>query len=511
MSFFKPLPQYLWVEWALNEEPPRSGRSERRPSSGARRPEWRATGARGPPPPPRGRKADADQPPGSPGRNGICLNDRRPPAVFVCQINQERRPPITIKTILNKVHPLKRFVYSKVFFSGNGELPDIVAEVEPRANSKPRCSCCGKPAPGYDRARTPRLFEFVPLWNFRVFISYRMRRVECPDCGVKVEQIPWAQGKHACCNVYRHFLATWARRLTWKETAECFRTSWDTVCRSVKWVVQFGLDHRDTGGVEAIGIDEVAYRLGHTYLTLVYQIDSGCRRLLGVVEGRTKKSLEGLFAEFGEQWCAKIKVVCSDMWKPYLEVVADMLPNCLNVLDRFHIVKKLSEAIDQVRREEAARLKREGYEPVLKNSRYCFLKRKANLTGNQKRKLKDILKYNLKIVRAYLLKESFDAFWQYQSPKWAEWFLKKWCARVMRSRIEPMKKFVRTLRAHEELLMNYFKTGKEYSSGIVEGLNRRIDLSIRKAYGYRSFELLKISLFHTLGELPEPEFTHRFC
>ena len=394
---------------------------------------------------------------------------------------------------------------------GEGQNARIVAEVKPRANSRPRCSGCRKPAPGYDRMPAPRLFEFIPVFNIPVFLSYTMRRVQCPQCGVKVESVPWAEGKHASCNVFRHFLATWARRLSWKETAECFRTSWDTVRRSVEWVVAYGLKHRDLSGVESLGVDEVAYRLGHTYLTLIYQIDSGSRRLLGVVEGRTKQALEGFFSERGAEWCAGIKVVCSDMWKPYLDVVAEMLPNCLNVLDRFHIVKKLSEALDQVRREEAARLKREGYEPILKHSRYCFLKRKANLTRNQKRKLKDLLQYNLKIVRAYLLKESFDGFWHYNSPRWAAWFLKKWCARAMRSRIEPFKKFVRTLRAHEELLMNYFKTGKAYSSGIVEGLNRKIDLGIRRAYGYRSFELLKTSLFHTLGELPEPEFTHGFC
>ena len=446
-----------------------------------------------------------------PGGPEGALHDRRPPAGFVCKPIRKRRPPITIKTLLNKIHPIKRFVYAKVFMQGEGEERRIVAEVKPRANSRPRCSCCGEPAPGYDRMSKPRLFEFIPIFNIPVLLSYTMRRVECPDCGVKVEQIPWAEGKHACCNVFRHFLAGWARRLTWKETAECFGTSWDTVCRSVKWIVNYGLEHRDTEGVEALGVDEVAYRMGHTYMTLLYQIDSGSRRLLGVVAGRTKKSLESLFEEFGTEWCAGIKVVCSDMWRPYLDVVAEMLPNCLNVLDRFHIVKKLSEAVDQVRREETARLREEGYEPVLKNSRYCFLKRKSNLTRNQKRKLKDILRYNLKIVRAYLLKDSFDAFWEYNSPKWAEWFLKEWCAKAMRSRIEPMKKFVRTLRAHEELLMNYFKTGKVYSSGIVEGLNRKIDLSIRKAYGYRSFELMKTSLFHTLGELPEPEFTHKFC
>ena len=145
------------------------------------------------------------------------------------------------------------------------------------------------------------------------------------------------------------------------------------------------------------------------------------------------------------------------MWKPYLKVIKKKLPNALNILDRFHIVKKLNEAVNDVRIEEHRRLKKEGYEPILDKSKYYFLKNEENLTEKQATKLTDILQYDLKSVRAYLLKVSFEAFWQYNSPYWAEWYLKKWCTRAMRSRLEPMKKFVRTLRRHQPLLMNWFK------------------------------------------------------
>ena len=138
----------------------------------------------------------------------------------------------------------------------------------------------------------------------------------------------------------------------------------------------------------------------------------------------------------------------------------------------------------------------------LKNARYCSLKRACNLTIRQSTKLRELLKYDLKSMRALAL---------YESPRWVRWYLKKWCSRAMRSQLDPMKKFVRTLRNHEDLLMNYFKAGKRYSSGIVEGLNLRTNLCMRKAYGYQSFELLQISLFYTLGDLPEPKFTHKFC
>ena len=338
----------------------------------------------------------------------------------------------------------------------------IIARIIPRANSKPRCSGCGNPRPGYDRMHASREFEFIPVWSIPVTLSYNMRRVDYPDCGVKVEAVPWAQGKHTCCGVYRHFLASWVRRLSWKETAACFHTKWDTVCRSVKWVVAYGLKHRDLEDISAIGADEVTYSKGHRYMTLVYQIDSGCKRLLGVIKDRDTAALTGFFEVFSPERCAAIKVVCSDMWKPYLNVIAAMLPaalNVLNVLNRFHIAKKLGEAVDEVRRQETKQLASDGYEPILKNSRYCFLKRPRHLTIKQAAKLGDLLAYDLRSISAWMLKESFDGFWQYNSPRWAKWYLKKWCTRAMRSSLEPMKKFVRTLRNHEDLLMNYLRRG----------------------------------------------------
>ena len=148
---------------------------------------------------------------------------------------------------------------------------------------------------------------------------------------------------------------------------------------------------------------------------------------------------------------------------------------------------------------------------MLKRTKYCFLKRPENLTPKERLKLKDVLRYDLKTVRAYLLKEAFQLFWEKRSPFWALWYLRKWCARAMRSKLEPIKKFVGTVRAHEELILNWFKARKEFSCGAVEGMNRKVNLITRRGYGYRSFEVLKVVMFHTLGALPEPERTHKFC
>ena len=151
----------------------------------------------------------------------------------------------------------------------------------------------------------------------------------------------------------------------------------------------------------------------------------------------------------------------------------------LHILDRFHIVAKMNKALDEVRAAESRRMAQQGHEPLLKKSRWCVLKRKDNLTPQQKFRLRDLLRYNLQTVRAYLLKEDFQQFWQYNSPTWAGMFLDFWCYQAMRSRIEPMKKIARTLRSHREFLLNYFKAKKEFSSGVVEGMNNKAKVTMR--------------------------------
>jgi transposase len=156
-------------------------------------------------------------------------------------------------------------------------------------------------------------------------------------------------------------------------------------------------------------------------------------------------------------------------------------------------------------------MKRRGFEPVLKHSRWCFLKRPENLKPAQKEKLRDLLRYDLRSVRAYLLKEALDAFWGYTSATWAGWFLDKWCTRAMRSRLAPMKQIARTLRGHRALLLNWFRARNELSLGATEAMNGNAKLALRKARGFRTYDALETALYHQLGRLPEPEFTHTFC
>jgi transposase len=415
-----------------------------------------------------------------------------------------------IQTILNQVEKFKSFVYGEAGLEKHKEGLALVVQMVPRKNSRVFCSGCGKPGPAYDRLEERR-FEFVPLWGILVFLAYRMRRVNCKRCGVTVEMVPWCDGKNQLTTTYRWYLATWAKRLSWSEVGSIFRTSWDSVCRAVEFAVEWGLKRRDLSGVTALGVDEIAWSRGHRYLTLVYDISGKTKRLLAVAEERTEASLRSCLDGLGETVCKQVQYVCSDMWKAYLNVIAEKLGQAVHVLDRFHVMQMFGKALDEIRAEEAKRLVRDGYEPILKRSRWCFLKRPENLTDKETVKLSELLKYNLKTVRAYLLREEFQRLWDYKSAWWAGKFLDEWTGRVMRSRLEPMKKIARSIRTHRPLILNWFRARGQVSSGAVEGLNNKVKLVTRKSYGFRTAKVAKLALLHNLGDLPEPKRTHKFC
>jgi transposase len=416
-----------------------------------------------------------------------------------------------LKTILNRVTNYKSFVVEKVKWTENSEQLGLEVTIRSRANGCAVCSGCGEVRPGYDRAAEPRRFEFVPLWMISIFFLYRMRRVNCPTCGVRVERVPWAEGKSPMTTEYKWFLARWARRMSWKEVSETFRVGWDRVYDAVKHAVSWGQRHRDLDGIEAIGVDEVQWQKGHKYQTVVYQLDEDRKRLLWVGPDRKAKTLLRFFRFLGKDRTAGLQFICSDMWQAYLKVIAKKAPWAIHVLDRFHIMQRMSKALDKVRAAEVKQLLADGYEPVLKGARWLLLKRPENQTQQQASKLEEILQYNLKSVRSHMMKEDFQQFWEYTSPAWAGKFLDQWCTRAMRSRIDPMKGVARMLRSKRDLILNWFVAEGRLSSGIVEGFNNKLKLITRKSYGFRTQEAYETALYHNLGALPEPEFTHEFC
>jgi transposase len=407
------------------------------------------------------------------------------------------------------------FVYCGERLLGDEKLEAIEVRVAAHGGIRARCSLCQKSAPGYDRL-PERRWQFVPLWGIPVWFLYAPRRVQCAEHGVVAEHIPWSDGKRPATVAMMGFLARWARRLSGRETAQVFQTSWEAVYRSVEWFVEWGLEHRQLDGITSIGVDEIHWGHGlkaDNFLTVIYQIDAGCRRLLWIGKRRSEKTLRQGLKALGPAVVKGLRFVCSDMWKPYLNVLAAEASQALHVLDRFHITQHMNQAVDEVRRAEATRLRAKSKDEArqLKNMRWPLLRKGSRVRGKARQKLNALLASKLDTARAWELKEAFLHFWKYKPVLWAAGFLDAWCERALRSRLEPMRKVARMLRNHEELLMNWFRAKGELSSGAVEGLNNKIRVITRRSYGFRTFKAMEMALYHTLGRLPEPETAHRFC
>jgi transposase len=428
-----------------------------------------------------------------------------------CRFLRLHANTMRLQSILRYVQPIPGFVYGHVELLPRGAAMELHVHVRSRQRSRAVCSGCGKKRPGYDTLE-PRRFSFVPLWGMAVVLWYAMRRVDCHPCGaVTVELVPWASGSSPQTHALAWFLASWAKVLSWKETARRFQTSWDSVLRAVEHAVRWGIEHRSLDGIASIGVDELAWKKGHKYLTLVYQLDHGCRRLLHISRARTTQSFHSFFDMLGDERARRIQFVASDMWAAFINVVRARCGSAVHVLDRFHVMALLSKAVDETRRQEVRRLRAKGRHAALTKTRWVLLKRKRNLTGKQRVRLRELLTWNLRTVRAYLLKEEFQHFWTYTTAWAGRRFLASWTREALRTRIDPIKKFARTLRAHEPELLNWFRARGQFAAGATEGFNNKARITTRKAYGFRTYEHAEIALYHSLGNLPEPEWlTHKF-
>lgn len=382
----------------------------------------------------------------------------------------------------------------------------LEAKLAPDRRFAPRCGCCAHLA-HYRDSRPVRRFRHVPLWGIDVHLVYAPRRVTCDSCGgVHVEALPWVSGKRRLTRALTVTLATWARVLTWKQVACLFHCAWSTVAAAVDEAVSYGLIHRDMSDITHIGIDEISRKRGHVYVTNVYDLRR--RRLLWSGEGRAKETLETFFNWLGEERAARVEGICCDMWQPYIDVIKARAPKAVLVFDKFHIVQHLTKAVDQVRRDEI-REKGKEHKDLMAKTRYIWLKNPWNLTENQQARLSALEGLNLKINRAYLLKEAFQGFWEYSRPFWAKRYLDRWFWWATHSRLQPMRDFAWMLRRHQDDLLNYFRV--PIHNGTVEGLNNKAKVIVHKAYGFRTAKNFIRNLYHVMAQLPLPETMHTFA
>ena len=363
-----------------------------------------------------------------------------------------------------------------------------------------RCGVCRQRCRKVHSLRKAREWRDLSMRKLPLKLRYRPRRVECPRCGLRVEDVPWAEPWARVTTALSNAVARLARELSWQATARQYGLNWKSVATIVKRAVQYGLRHRKRPPVHVIGIDEVSRRKGQVYLTVVYDLER--RVLLWVGDERTEEAVRPFFTkEMGLRRCRTLQIVCMDMWAAYANLVREHAPNAQILFDRFHIVKHLNEAVDAVRRDLWRRLTAKE-RTTFKGTRWLLLKNPWNLTGNQKERLSTLVQWNTPLVRAWYLKEAFQLFWTYKQPWRAKQHLTKWINSAMRSKLQPFKKFAQMLRSHLDGILAWTKA--RVSNGAVEGMNNKIKSISHRSFGFRTAENFIAAIYHCCAQLPLP-------
>jgi len=403
---------------------------------------------------------------------------------------------VLIETFIRKQLGLKAHTVTEVEEAGEC----MIIHIDRLGNRLLRCGLCRRRCRKVHSVRKSREWRDLSMRKLPLKLRYRPRRVECPRCGVRVEDFPWAEPWARVTTALSNAVAKLARELSWQGTARQYGLNWKSVATIVKRAVQYGLKNRSRPPVHVIGIDEVSRRKGQVYLTVVYDLER--RVLLWVGDDRTEEAVRPFFTEeMGRRRCHTLQVVCMDMWAAYANLVKQHAPQAQILFDRFHVVKHLNEAVEEVRRSEMRRLSQKE-KVAFKRSRWLLLKNPWNLRDDQKERLSTLVRWNAPIVRAYYLKEAFQMFWDYKQPKRAEDHLEKWMRSAMRSRLEPFKQFVRTLRAHLDGILAWTK--RRISNGAVEGMNNKIKSISHRSFGFRTAENFIAAIYHCCARLPLP-------
>jgi transposase len=382
------------------------------------------------------------------------------------------------------------------------ESDTVVVHVRPRRSTKRRCGRCGVRAPGYDQGEGRRNWRALDLGTLRCFLQADSPRVNCPTHGPTVAQVPWARHGAGHTRDFDDTVA-WLVTHTAKSTvSELLRIAWKSVGAIIERVVADGrAAHDPFDGLTRIGIDEISYKKGHRYLTIV--VDHGSGRLVWAAVGRDKKTLHGFFDLLGEQRCEQVTVVSADAAEWIADVVNERCVNATLCIDAFHVVAWASDALDEVRREvwnEARRHGMTGLARELKGARFALWHNPEDLTRRQQAKRSWIAKTNSPLYRAYLLKEQLRLAIRRKGIL-SLTMLDEWLAWAARCRIPAFVDLGRKIRRHRsgiEAAMLH-----NVSNALVESTNTKLRVLHRMAFGFRDPEhLIALALLDRGGYCP---------
>jgi len=362
----------------------------------------------------------------------------------------------------------------------------------------PRCSGCGRICPGYDHSHEPVRWVHLNIGTMRLILEYAPRRVECPDCGVRVELVPWARPGSRFTRPFEEMVAYLAQITNKTEASRIMGISWRTVGNIVARVVADRLDPKRLDGLTRIGADEFSYRKRHHYITTV--VDHVRKRIVWASEGKDSDTLDLFFDELGPERAAKLEIITIDMSAAFIKSIEAKAPNAQIVFDLFHVLKLASNALEEVRREISARLRRldnPDAAAAVKKSRFALLKKQWDLTTKEWNKLSEIQRHNAPLYRAYLLKESLAAVFEETSFDDAKKELNRWLAWASRSKLTPFVQAARTVRRFKDRILAYVET--RLTNGLTEGFNNKLRMIARRAFGFHSAGALIGMLFLCCG------------
>lgn len=361
------------------------------------------------------------------------------------------------------------------------ETMTAVIGVEPLEGTIAICDGCGLHVPSI-KDRSWRLYRDKPVFDWTVYLRVARKRVICPRCGVRSERLPFVDGRSRFTMRFERIVFNDSIEQTIAAAAEKHRISWHQAARiEYAMLERYDRERRPLQAIKWLGVDEICIGKKKNLYTIVSDLENSA--VIGMVDGHQTISLDAFFTTAGKQFCESVKVVCMDMWKAYQTSVKTFCSNAKIVFDKFHLMRHLNDAIDEVRRKEFFRQGGEKRD-LVRGKRWLFLRRWFNLTKDQKGLLKETLALNRRLSVAYYLKEIFGSLWSYKSRTWALKFLERWKDQLKWQRLKPLEKFMDMVKRHLDGILNYCE--EKVPLGTVEALNGIIKSIIRRARGFKN-------------------------
>jgi transposase len=365
-------------------------------------------------------------------------------------------------------------------------------EIDFKTGGRFACPECGKvDCPVHDTVK--KTWRHLNFFQHQAFLHARVSRIDCPNCGVRLVTVPWARPGSGFTLLFEAFVMTLVKGMPVATAARLVGEHDTRLWRVVQHYVEDAVARMDLADLRRVAIDETAAKRGQNYITLFADIDA--RKVVYVTEGKGADTL-ARFAEHVDDHnsdASRIKEVCIDMSAAYIKGVEHNLTEAEITFDKFHAVKLVNEAVDQVRRAESRE------RPELKHSRYLWLKNERRLSVEQLTALAELARMHLKTARAYRLRLAFQEMYDAPSLDWGELIFERWYGWAIRSRLEPMKKVARTLKQHREGVLRWFDS--KIANGLIEAINSLVQAAKAKARGYRSLRNLIAITYLIAGKI----------